>query len=68
MFIQIHQNYECSDCNAKNMQELVTRTNQQILRCRVCGHECVMATTTMNSCESGSVVYQTEPLPSVIKF
>lgn len=68
MFIHIHHDYQCSACKAMNMQEMVHRINQQIIRCRVCSHEYVWATITTSSTDSGSVIYQSEPTPKVIEF
>lgn len=44
-----HQDKQCGQCSALNQHETVWRGNENIIRCRRCGHEKVIAKLTTAS-------------------
>lgn len=46
MYIETKDSYQCSQCLTTDFYEWVHRGNDQIIRCRRCGHERVWSTTT----------------------
>lgn len=65
MYINVHQDKECSVCGAVNQTETVTRnytfsTYGTFLRCLRCGHEKELYSIATNSA-GGPVNYKIEP-------
>jgi len=52
MYIHIHKDVRCSECNSLNNYETVTRSSfvgsTTFKRCLKCGHEKIESTTTSN--------------------
>jgi uncharacterized Zn finger protein len=61
MFIEIKNDKKCSQCGSINFHEYVTRLDEQLIRCRSCGHQKVIARLTTSSTER--VSYQSQNIP-----
>ncbi len=54
MYIQIHQDMECSKCGSINNTETVNRDMSTYIRCRSCGHEKTNSTLTVSNHLTGA--------------
>ena len=54
---QIDHNYQCSCCGLLNVHEIFWRDNQEIIKCKSCGHEKVNSTMT-TSCPDEYLVIE----------
>ena len=64
MYIEIKQDKQCGQCLALNQHEIVWRGNEQIIRCRKCGHEKLIAITCTVSMTGEQGCYNANTLPS----
>jgi uncharacterized Zn finger protein len=64
MYQEIHQDKQCGQCSALNQHEIVWRGNEQIIRCRRCAHEKVIAVLTTASTTNAPIIYKAERIPS----
>lgn len=64
MYVNIHQDKRCGNCKSLNQHEFVTRGNQQIIRCTVCGHEKVESVMTSSSTSGKQVIYEAKDIPT----
>lgn len=75
MYLEIHQDKECSACGAVNKYEFIERGNnyfvpycvQSFIRCTECGHEKLLHTTTAAS-TGDPVSYQIKSTDNKVKF
>ncbi len=56
MYIEIKKETECSKCKTRDYTETVLRDNSTFIRCRKCGHEKLISTTTVTT-NTKSVIY-----------
>lgn len=73
MYIHTHQDIRCSKCNTLNYSEMVTRGDfghsETVRRCRSCGHEKVLSTTSSNSIHNQQPIsYKLPPQEKETKF
>ena len=64
MYIETLQDKQCGQCSALNQHETILRGNENIIRCRRCGHEKVITVLTTASTTTTPIIYMAGKLRS----
>jgi len=68
MYIQLEEPVkQCSQCKSLRQHEYVTKGNQYIIRCIICGHEKVISEITWSS-PAGNSIYTIDPPPKIEEY
>lgn len=68
MYINIKTPHRCSKCKHEGDPDVFFRNNDQIKKCRICGHERIISTITTSSTMNAKYIEYVYTKPEIEEF